>query len=84
MFINTKLNIEKIIASEASRLASKYNKDYLNHKDLIEITGLGRDNVRAMMKRSDFPLMTIGKRQVVSVVAFVTWMITNNEGGIYG
>lgn len=84
MFINSNLKIEEIISAEASRLSSKYNKDYLNHNDLIQITGLGRDNVRAMMKRSDFPLTTIGKRQVVSVVLFITWMITNNKGGLYG
>jgi hypothetical protein len=71
------VKIEELISAEAKRLADKYEKDYLDCADIIKITGLGRDNVREMMGRKDFPLMKVGKRKIVSVVAFVTWQFNN-------
>ena len=47
--------------------------------DLIKITGLGRDNVRTLLRSKDFPTTKVGKRQVVSVLNFVTWLILNNN-----
>ena len=69
------LKIENLISAEAKRLSEKYKKDYLDCADIIKITGLGRDNVRDLMSRKDFPLMKVGKRKIVSVVAFATWQI---------
>ncbi|MFA6867471.1 MAG: hypothetical protein WCR54_08180 [Clostridia bacterium] len=71
------LKIEALISAEAKRLSDKYNKDYLDCADIIKITGLGRDNVRDLMSRKDFPIMKVGKRKIVSVVAFATWQIKN-------
>ena len=45
--------------------------------DIVKITGLGRDNVRNLMSRKDFPVTRVGKRRIVSVVAFATWQIQN-------
>ena len=71
------LKIEALISAEAKRLSDKYNKDYLDCADIIKITGLGRDNVRDLMSRKDFPIMKVGKRKIISVVAFATWQIKN-------
>ena len=45
----TTLNRERLIADEVSRLTRKYGKSFLDCENLIELTGLGRDNVRALM-----------------------------------
>lgn len=76
--INNQLNIDNLIKSEVDRLTTKYNKDFLDCEDLIKITGLGRDNVRNLMRSKNFPTTKVGKRQVVSVLNFVTWMTLNN------
>lgn len=75
---NTKLNIDKLIQNEVQRISTKYNKDFLDCEDLIKITGLGRDNVRNLLRSKDFPTTKVGKRQVVSVLNFVTWQIIQN------
>ena len=67
------INIEQLIHKETERLTQKFNKDYLDCNDLMTITGLGRDNVRTMMARQDFPLMRVGNRKVVSIALFVMW-----------
>ena len=73
------LQAEMLISAEAKRLADRYNKDYLDCEDLIKITGLGRDKVRNLMRSKSFPTTKVGKRQVVSVLNFVTWMTLNNN-----
>ena len=75
---NNQLNIDNLIKAEVDRLTIKYNKDFLDCEDLIKITGLGRDNVRNLMRSKNFPTTKVGKRQVVSVLNFVTWMTLNN------
>ena len=76
---NTQLNINNLIQSEVNRISQKYNKDFLDCEDLIKITGLGRDNVRNLMRSKNFPTTKVGKRQVVSVLNFVTWLTLNNN-----
>ena len=76
---NNQLNIDNLIKSEVDRLTTKYNKDFLDCEDLIKITGLGRDNVRNLMRSKNFPTTKVGKRQVVSVLNFVTWLTLNNN-----
>lgn len=68
--------LEELIALETKRLADKYGKSFLDCENLIEITGLGRDNVRALMKSNAFPILKVGNRQVVSIVNFVSWQLT--------
>ena len=51
---NTKLNIESLIQNEVERISMKYNKDFLDCEDLIKITGLGRDNVRNLLRSKNF------------------------------
>ena len=75
---NKQLNIDNLIKAEVDRLTTKYNKDFLDCEDLIKITGLGRDNVRNLMRSKNFPTTKVGKRQLVSVLNFVTWMTLNN------
>ena len=75
---NKQFNIDNLIKAEVDRLTTKYNKDFLECEDLIKITGLGRDNVRNLMRSKNFPTTKVGKRQVVSVLNFVTWMTLNN------
>lgn len=75
---NNNMNIDNLIKAEVDRLTTKYNKDFLDCEDLIKITGLGRDNVRNLMRSKNFPTTKVGKRQVVSVLSFVTWMTLHN------
>ena len=76
---NNQLNIDNLIKAEVDRLTTKYNKDFLDCEDLIKITGLGRDNVRNLMRSKNFPTTKVGKRQVVSVLNFVTWTTLMND-----
>lgn len=76
---NNQLNVDNLIKAEVDRLTTKYNKDFLDCEDLIKITGLGRDNVRNLMRSKNFPTTKVGKRQVVSVLNFVTWMTLHNN-----
>ena len=78
------MKMDYIIASEIKRLSEKYNKEYLDCSDIMEITGLGRDIVREMMSKKDFPKIKVGKRRIVSIAGFVTWQISKEFGGIYG
>ena len=75
----TNLNLNELIQAEVDRISTKYNKDFLDCEDLIKITGLGRDNVRNLMRSKTFPTTKVGKRQVVSVLNFVTWLMLNNS-----
>ena len=72
------MNIENLIQNEVERISTKYNKDFLDCEDLIKITGLGRDNVRNLLRSKNFPTTKVGKRQVVSVLNFVTWQTIQN------
>ena len=72
------MNIENLIQNEVERISMKYNKDFLDCEDLIKITGLGRDNVRNLLRSKNFPTTKVGKRQVVSVLNFVTWQTMQN------
>lgn len=75
---NTNINYDNLIQKEVERISIKYNKDFLDCEDLIKITGLGRDNVRNLLRSKNFPTTKVGKRQVVSVLNFVTWLTLNN------
>ena len=75
------VNIEQVIADEVKRLSAQFGKSFLDCEDIMKLTGLGRDNVRALMRSRRFPVMKVGKRQVVSIVNFVTWQMSENTGG---
>ena len=75
---NNFINYDNLIQKEVERISTKYNKDFLDCEDLIKITGLGRDNVRNLLRSKNFPTTKVGKRQVVSVLNFVTWRTLNN------
>ncbi len=77
--MNNTININELIQNEVNRISLKYSKDFLDCEDLIKITGLGRDNVRTLLRSKDFPTTKVGKRQVVSVLNFVTWLTLNNN-----
>ena len=76
--MNNTININELIQNEVNRISLKYSKDFLDCEDLIKITGLGRDNVRNLMRSKNFPTTKVGKRQVVSVLNFVRWITINN------
>jgi len=78
MINNNLINYDNLIQKEVERISAKYNKDFLDCEDLIKITGLGRDNVRNLLRSKNFPTTKVGKRQVVSVLNFVTWLTLNN------
>ncbi len=70
------LNIEELVALEVDRISKLYGKSFLDCDDLVQLTGLGRDNVRALMNSDVFPVTKVGRRKVVSVLAFITWQLT--------
>ena len=76
--MNNTINLNELIQNEVNRISLKYSKDFLSCEDLVKITGLGRDNVRNLMRSKNFPTTKVGKRQVVSVLNFVRWFILNN------
>lgn len=80
---NSSINIEQLVADEVKRLSLQFGKSFLDCEDIISLTGLGRDNVRALMRSRRFPVVKVGKRQVVSILNFVTWQINENTGGNY-
>ena len=71
------VNIEQLIADEVKRLSTQFGKSFLDCENLIELTGLGRDNVRALMHSKAFPVTKVGNRQVVSILAFVAWQVNS-------
>ena len=80
---NSSINIEQLVADEVKRLSLQFGKSFLDCDDIISLTGLGRDNVRALMRSRRFPVVKVGKRQVVSILNFVTWQINENTGANY-
>ena len=56
------IDLNSLIQSETQRISIKYNKDFLDCDDLIKITGLGRDNVRSLLRSKSFPTTKVGKR----------------------
>lgn len=75
----TEPKVEQLIADEVKRLSQQFGKSFLDCDDIIEITGLGRDNVRALMRSRRFPITTVGKRQVVSILNFVAWQMNDHS-----
>ena len=68
-------NLNNLIQSEVERISQKYNKDFLDCDDLVKITGLGR-----LLNSKNFPTTRVGRRQVVSVLNFVTYFAMKNYG----
>ncbi|MDD4408736.1 MAG: hypothetical protein PHC47_02690 [Clostridia bacterium] len=73
------IDLNNLIQCEVTRISQKYNKDFLDCEDIMKITGLGRDNVRQLLRSKSFPTTKVGKRQVVSVLNFVTWTTMQNS-----
>jgi hypothetical protein len=73
--INSELGVAAAI--EAKRLAEKYKKDFFDCEDLVKIMGVGKNNIRQMFNSDSFPTIKIGKRKVVSVIAFIMWSMQN-------
>lgn len=76
---NNSYDMNKIIEFEIIRLTKKYNKKFLDCNDLINILGVGRDNVRTLMRSEDFPTMNIGNRKLVLIISFVIWQIEKDH-----
>jgi hypothetical protein len=73
------IKLEKLIEVETRRLSYKYGKDFFDYKDLMKITGLGRDNVRSLMNSTGFPITRVGNRKVVSIINFAKWLVIDNN-----
>lgn len=69
------IDLNELIRTEVVRLSEKYNKEYLDCEDLVKIIGVGKDNVRKLMRCQNFPTIRIGKRIVISIFNFVTWQV---------
>ncbi len=66
-------------ALEVKRIAEKYQKDFLNCDDLVDIMGVGKNNVRELMNSGGFPTIEIGNRKVVSIISFVFWSLEHGR-----
>lgn len=73
--LQTSIDLEQLINTETERLANKLGKSFLDCEDIVRLTGLGRDNARSLMHNHSFPVVKVGNRQVVSILAFVTWQM---------
>ncbi|GHV17831.1 hypothetical protein FACS18949_14810 [Clostridia bacterium] len=62
------------VALEAERLSKKYGKDAFDCDDLVTILGVGRNNIRELMRSRSFPTLAIGNRKVVSALALARWL----------
>lgn len=69
------MNKEKIIADEVKRITDETHKSFLDCDDIIRLTGLGRENVRNLMRSNSFPTQIVGRRKIVSVSNFVLWFM---------
>ena len=70
------INMEAVISAEVKRLSEQFGKSFLDCDDIAKLTGLGKDNARGLINSYNFPITKVGKRQVVSILAFVTWQMT--------
>jgi len=66
-------------AMEAKRISEKYGKDFLDCDDLVNILGVGKNNVRQLPNSDSFPTVEIGNRKVVGVIAFAMWSLTQDR-----
>ena len=73
--INSELGVAAAI--EARRLSEKYDKDFFDCDDLVQIMGVGKNNIRHLMNSDSFPTIEIGNRKVVSIIAFSLWSVKN-------
>ena len=69
---------EKIIVDEIKRITDEFHKSFLDCEDIMRLTGLGRENVRNLMRSKSFPTQVVGRRKIVSVSNFVLWFMENN------
>ena len=76
--INSELGVAAAI--EARRLSEKYGKDFFDCDDLVQIMGVGKNNIRNLMGSDSFPTIEVGNRKVVSVIAFSLWSVKNLDG----
>jgi hypothetical protein len=67
------------VALEAERLANKYGKDTFDCEDLQTILGVGRNNIRELMRSKNFPTLSIGGRRVVSAIALANWFLRDKS-----
>lgn len=70
-----KIDLNLVIKDEIARLKALYNKEYIGCEELVEILGLGKENVRNLMKSASFPTIRVGKRIVISIANFVLWEV---------
>ena len=71
----------KNVVSLNSLTSNNEEDNDLELKDVMQITGLGRDKVREIFNSKNFPLSNYGHKQTVSIMAFVIWQMKNNTKG---
>jgi excisionase family DNA binding protein len=53
---------------------TKFQKIMLDVKDIMELTGIGRDNAYRLMRSGEFPVKMIGKKYLVHEEVFQNWL----------
>jgi len=76
---NKNIDVTALIQAEVNRISTKYNKDFLECEDLMQIMIVGRNNICQLARNASFPTTNISNRKVVSVLNFVTWMTLYNN-----
>lgn len=78
--LNADLNVENLIKNEIERITNKLGKEYLTVKDIMVLTGMGRDYAYKLLSDENFPSYGSGNRKMVSVSSFVTWQFLTAGG----
>ena len=73
----TELNRERLIADETARISWRYGKSFLDCDDLVKLTGLGRDNVRALMRSKAFSRDQGRKPSGRQCAGVVAWQVNS-------
>ena len=66
-------------ALEAKRLAEKYQKDFFDCDDLVNMMQVGKNNIRQLMRSKTFPTIEIGNRKVVSALGLALWLVEQKK-----
>lgn len=75
-------NTEKMIGIQAELLMQKYGSACLDVKQMCEALNIGQSNVYELLKGSTLPVLVIGRRKVVSVVALATYLVLGKSSQI--
>lgn len=76
------VNKTELIQNTINYLVNKFNKNYLDCNDLMQLTGLGKNSIRNLMAKKSFPSTKFGSRVIVYIPNYVIWAFENGEKNV--